>query len=78
MRRAVVAAGKASTSERLLFPETAAFQYKECATVIRDDIEAMLRSKIQAGSPVAAVIQFDLGADGMIVLDGKAAPPGVA
>ena len=46
--------------------------------MIRDDIEAMLRSKIQAGSPVAAVIQFDLGADGMIVLDGKAAPPGVA
>ncbi len=44
----------------------------------RDDIEAVLRSKLQAGSPVSAVIQFDLGADGSIVLDGKSAPPTVS
>ena len=44
----------------------------------RDDIEAVLRAKLQASSPVAAVIHFDLGADGTVVLNGKSNPPTVA
>lgn len=46
--------------------------------MIRDDIEAILRSKLQSGSPVAAIIQFDMGSDGAIVLNGKATPASVA
>ena len=46
--------------------------------MIRDDIEAVLRSKLHSGSAVSAVIRFDLGTDGVIVLNGKATPPSVA
>ena len=45
---------------------------------VRDDIEATLRSKLHRAPRLDAVIRFDLGGDGAIVLDGKATPPSVA
>ena len=47
--------------------------------MIRDDLEAAMRAKVNAASlPLAAAILFDLGSDGSIYLDGKASPPSVA
>ena len=46
--------------------------------MVRDDIEAELRAKLKSASPIDAVICFDLGTDGAVVLDGKATPPSVA
>ena len=46
--------------------------------MIRDDLEAALRQKLQGAAPIDATILFDLGSDGSIFLDGKAVPPAVA
>ena len=46
--------------------------------MLRDDLEQTLRGKLQGLAPIAAVVRFDLGADGAIVLDGKSTPPVVA
>ncbi len=46
--------------------------------MIRDDLEAALREKLQGAAPLGASILFDLGSDGSIFLDGKADPPTVA
>ena len=46
--------------------------------MVRDEIEAALRSKLEAAPSLGAVICFDLGSDGKIVMDGKATPPSVA
>ena len=46
--------------------------------MIRDDLETAMRAKLQGSTPIDAVIEFDLGSDGVIVLDGKATPPTVA
>ncbi len=46
--------------------------------MVRDDIEAALRSKLQSAPGMGAVICFDLGSDGKIVMDGKTTPPTVA
>lgn len=46
--------------------------------MIRDDLEAAMRTKLQGGAPIDATIKFDLGSDGAIYLDGKANPPAVA
>jgi putative sterol carrier protein len=45
--------------------------------MIRDDLEATLRSKLQGATPIDATILFDLGSDGVLYLDGKAMPPTV-
>lgn len=46
--------------------------------MIRDDLEAAMRNKLQGSTPIDATILFDLGSDGSIYLDGKATPPTVA
>ena len=46
--------------------------------MIRDDLEATLRGKLQNAAAIDATILFDLGSDGAIYLDGKATPPTVA
>ncbi len=46
--------------------------------MIRDDLEVALRAKLQSAAPIDAVIRFDLGTDGTMVLNGRAAPPSVA
>ena len=46
--------------------------------MIRDELEAALREKLQDAAPIGASILFDLGGDGSIFLDGKANPPTVA
>ncbi len=45
--------------------------------MIRDDLEAAMRAKLQGSAPIDATILFDLGSDGSIYLDGKANPPTV-
>ena len=46
--------------------------------MLRDDLEQTLRGKLQGLATIAAVVRFELGADGAIVLDGKSTPPVVA
>ncbi len=46
--------------------------------MIRDELEAALRAKLQGSAPIDALILFDLGSDGAIYLDGKAVPPTVS
>ena len=46
--------------------------------MLRDDLEQTLRGKLRGLTPIAAVVRFELGADGDIVLDGNATPPVVA
>jgi putative sterol carrier protein len=46
--------------------------------MIRDDLEAAMRSKLQGSTPIDAKILFDLGSDGSIYLDGKSVPPAVS
>ncbi len=45
--------------------------------MIRDDLETAMRAKLLGSTPIDATILFDLGSDGSIYLDGKAAPPTV-
>lgn len=46
--------------------------------MIRDDLEATMRAKLGGAAPLDATILFDLGADGMIYVDGNANPPTIA
>ena len=46
--------------------------------MIRDDLEAAMRAKLQGSAPIDATIKFDLGSDGAIFLNGAATPPTVA
>ena len=46
--------------------------------MIRDDVEAALRVKLQGAAPLDATILFDLSSDGSVYLDGRASPPTVA
>ena len=45
--------------------------------MIRDDLEAAMRSKLQGATAIEATILFDLGSDGTIYLNGKSTPPSV-
>ena len=46
--------------------------------MLRDELEQTLRGKLQGVAAIEAVVRFELGTDGDIVLDGKSTPPVVA